>query len=156
MEMCTATLKKVLLKHANFRTLTRLPVDTSTDIKTWRNFRVGKGHSMTTCRLQINCERCCDDKCGHHQLQPASFFNSTRWLLLLSHCNFFFPSSLLNLRTCTSLSQYHITLWCVRWWCSKRRRMLIGSVPPVGLLLCGHSLHPPHSFNHSLTRRSTF
>lgn len=117
---------------------------------------VGKGHSMTTCRLQINCERCCDDKCGHHQLQPASFFNSTRWLLLLSHCNFFFPSSLLNLRTCTSLSQYHITLWCVRWWCSKRRRMLIGSVPPVGLLLCGHSLHPPHSFNHSLTRRSTF
>jgi len=106
---------------------------------------------MTTCRLQINCERCCDDKCGHHQLQPASFFNSTRWLLLLSHCNFFFPSSLLNLRTCTSLSQYHITLWCVRWWCSKRRRMLIGSVPPVGLLLCGHSLHPPHSFIQSLS-----
>ena len=64
------------------------------------------------------------------------------------------PSSLLNLRTCTSLSQYHITLWCVRWWwCSKRRRMLIGSVPPVGLLLRGHSLITPStSFIQSLSR----
>ena len=86
----------------------------------------------------------------HHP--PSHFF--------LSHTNFQLASVIFTSLKSQSFffthpsssRQYHITLWCVRWWCSKRRRrrMLIGSVLLVGLL-CGYSsLHlTPSSFTHS-------